>query len=426
MDNQAYIMDRATKIKLISTIILIGFAIAVFYHYIMGAYLNQKLPVTTFLFLPQDRFNDFFNMVSFIKDLNPYNHPKIYVFGIYYPLGELFFFPFTFFSKKIISLSIYLFIFIVLWIAFTIKNFSQRDKIDNWRDLFTITFLTYPLIFTIDRANVELYIFLLLCGFVFFYRSLEKNQLIFSIVCLSLAIAMKPFPALFLVLLAKEKRWKHIFYVITIAVLISILSLLCFEGNIWDNLQGLRRNQALFVQDYVIGAGGWPHSISLFGLIKVVIAFVIKLLSNLGWITSPDLQSTFKNWVTFFLRPYSILSLAIVVLVIFNILKKENLSWKNMALIVFLMNIISPASADYRLLNLFIPLAFFVNEQKVSKYDRYYTVMFGVLMIPKSYYLVPFMTSVGISIGVIINPLLILLFGSLILLEKHQQTRDKM
>ncbi|WP_287726968.1 hypothetical protein [Microcystis sp. M061S2] len=52
-------MERTTKIKLISTIIVIGFAIAVFYHYSMGAYLGHRFPVNSFLLTPNDKFNDF-------------------------------------------------------------------------------------------------------------------------------------------------------------------------------------------------------------------------------------------------------------------------------------------------------------------------------------------------------------------------------
>ncbi|AKE65273.1 hypothetical protein MYAER_2933 [Microcystis aeruginosa NIES-2549] len=75
-------MERHTKIRFISTIIVIGFAIAVFYHYRMGAYLGNQHPLNTFLFTPNDKFNDFWNMVKFIKELNPYRS-DVYIFGIY-------------------------------------------------------------------------------------------------------------------------------------------------------------------------------------------------------------------------------------------------------------------------------------------------------------------------------------------------------
>ena len=103
-------MERHTKIRFISTIIVIGFAIAVFYHYTMGAYLGNQQPLNSFLFKPNDKFNDFWNMVNFIKELNPYRS-DVYIFGIYYPLGELFFFPFTIFKSRNLALLVFLNIF---------------------------------------------------------------------------------------------------------------------------------------------------------------------------------------------------------------------------------------------------------------------------------------------------------------------------
>jgi hypothetical protein len=131
-----------------SPIIVIGFAIAVFYHYSMGAYLDHRFPVNTFLFTPKDKFNDFWNMVKFIKELNPYRS-DVYIFGIYYPLVELFFFPFTLFKSRDLALLVFLSIFLVCWLFFIIKNFSQTNRLDNFRDIFVISLMSYPFLFTI-------------------------------------------------------------------------------------------------------------------------------------------------------------------------------------------------------------------------------------------------------------------------------------
>jgi hypothetical protein len=290
-------MERNTKIKLLSTIIVIGFAIAVFYHYSMGAYLGNQFPVNTFLFTPNDKFNDFWNMVRFIKKLNPYRS-DVYIFGVYYPFGELFFFPFTLFISRNLALLVFLGIFLLGWMFFMIKNFSQSNQLDNWRDIFAISLLSYPFLITIDRANVELYSFLFLCGFAFFYNSLNSYKSLFGLICLSLAIAMKPFPAIFLVLLASEKKWKNILYVIIFAVLITIFSIICFQGGFLENIQGLRRNQGLFVKNYVIRSGGWSYGVSLFGLIKVITLFVLKTSNHLGIISSSDMPQVFFDWVS--------------------------------------------------------------------------------------------------------------------------------
>jgi ABC-type glycerol-3-phosphate transport system permease component len=84
------------------------------------------------------------------------------------------------------------------------------------------------------------------------------------------------------------------------------------------------------------------------------------------------------------------------------------------------MLVTSPISGDYRLLSLFIPLAFFVNEPQESKYDLLYVVLFGLMMIPKSYYIIPFMNQLaglGLSLGVVVNPLLLFAMAFMIISE---------
>lgn len=410
-------MERHTKIRFISKTIVIGFAIAVFYHYIMGTYLGKQYPLSSFLYYPGTKFSDFTGMVGFIKELNPYRS-DVWSYGVYYPLGELFFFPFTHLKVVNIALLVFLGIFFTCWLFFIIKNFSQTNQLDNFRDTFVISLMSYPLLFTIDRANVELYTFLFLLGFAYFYSSLNKYQSLFALVCLSLAISMKPFPAIFLVLLASEKKWKNILYVFIFTALITIFSLLCFQGSILENIQGLRRNQAIFVENYAIGSSGWHYGVSLFGFIKVIAAFVLKVSNHLGIVSSSESDAQiFFNWVSQLLNAYSVLSIIMVGLVTLYIFTKEKIYWKKLALLVFLMNVIPPVSFDYRLLNLFIPLAFFINESKSSKFDFVYLLLFSLLLIPKNYFIIPAMTDRGLSVGVVINPLLILIFGFLIIKE---------
>ncbi len=51
------------KIDLLCLIIVIGFFSAVAFHYYMGSYLGRSYPYNTFLFSPNDHFNDFFNVL---------------------------------------------------------------------------------------------------------------------------------------------------------------------------------------------------------------------------------------------------------------------------------------------------------------------------------------------------------------------------
>jgi hypothetical protein len=56
-------MVKAEKIKYFLVILILGFGLAVFYHYILNRYYGLGYPLNTFLFLPSDHFNDFYNVV---------------------------------------------------------------------------------------------------------------------------------------------------------------------------------------------------------------------------------------------------------------------------------------------------------------------------------------------------------------------------
>jgi len=65
-------MPKEEKISMLSLIILVGFFVAVVFHYVQGVYLGNGYPNNTFLFHPEPRFSDFYNVVFANTDLNPY------------------------------------------------------------------------------------------------------------------------------------------------------------------------------------------------------------------------------------------------------------------------------------------------------------------------------------------------------------------
>jgi len=78
-----------------------------------------------------------------------------------------------------------------------------------------------------------------------------------------------------------------------------------------------------------------------------------------------------------------------------------------MAVLVIAMLLLPQISADYKLINVFIPLFLFFNASSHSRLDWVYIVLFGLLLIPKDYYLLSKVISdagvADISISVIIN-----------------------
>ena len=225
-------------------------------------------------------------------------------------------------------------------------------------------------------------------------------------ICLSLAIAIKPFPSLFLLLLVIEKKWKNIFFIIISSVIINIASALCFKDNFWVILSATKNNQNEVITRGVIHNLLWGYGHNIIGMLKSLL-YIVMSFGNLG-----D-QEIVENWPPLLFNIGTILSVIIFLVTAWYILFKERQFWKIIALITFLMLLLPPASTDYRLLYIFLPMAFFVNDNRETKNDLIYTILFGLLLIPKSYILSPHMPGVG----VIIEPMLMIIFGFLIIQE---------
>jgi|APSaa5957512622_1039677.scaffolds.fasta_scaffold42784_2 hypothetical protein len=390
------VFKRNNKIELVSLILLIGFVAAVFFHYILGAYFNLGHPYNSFLFTPADKFNDFFNSIRMwyqylVLEPNPYT--------CYFPLTYGFINIFRFIKPDILSLSIFLSLFVLFFVWYAWQNLKLENKIAKIKNVFIYSFLSFPVLFAIDRANFENFVFIFMALFIFFY--VKKNYFI-STIFLALAIAMKLFPAVFLILFFTDKKYKEIIYTLIITILSTVVTLIFFQGSIMENILRMIQNQGLNAQMYAIGHAGLNYGHSLFGFFKVLIAFFIK---------KADFVYYLQLYVPFILILFTCLILYIIFV--------EKQFWKKVAILVFAMCFFTPYAGDYKLMHLFIPLYLFINDDSPDKYNVIYTILFALLLIPKNY-----LSLVGIDYiygGVLLDPLLMLIFLALILYNGFKQ-----
>ena len=137
-----------------------------------------------------------------------------------------------------------------------------------------------------------------------------------------------------------------------------------------------------------------------------------------------DIIMIVHNWPRELFTVSSIISVIIILFVTWYILFKEKEFWKIVALIVFIMLLTPLASADYRLLYIFLPMAFFVNSLQKTKYDSFYTVLFGLLLVPKSYMFHTTKESL-VLLGVLVEPLLMIFFAYLIIKDGLKSKSEK-
>lgn len=396
-------MDKDTKGNFIASIVLAGFVISVFYHYIQGVYLGHGYPHNTFLFLPIDRFRDFFVLLEVNQHLNPYLGGAA---SAQYPFLNAVSYAFTFFPNDV-SFILYNLLIITAFVFLNAVSIRADDRYASFIKVFIFSFLTYPFLFTIDRGNLEglLSIVLLFCIYLY-----QKKNYVVSAIFLGLAIAMKVFPVVLLILFIADRRYKESIYAVAVASGATLVSLILFRGGLVANLTflfhgsniGGNSTLALFLGNNAFVQRG----VSLFTFSKIM----HNMLHLSQYID-----------MTLFLKLYSAVMVAVFMALALFVLLVETEFWEKAALLVFSMLLFPHISADYKLMHVFVPLLLFVNSGKKSRLDFFYALMFAFLLIPKDYYLLKSVISdsgtYDISIAVILNPIIMLVMMVVILVS---------
>lgn len=376
---------------------LAGFVLAVFFHYFMGAYMHKGYPFNTFLLQPEDRFMDYFNGLRYATA--GYGAGMVGTTGLAYLLWR--FLYLISFKNANLSFAVYTLAIAVFVVCCNLKAmlsgpFPKMSPTKLIRSLFVLSFLSYPVLFTLDRGNIEGFAFILMALFVYFFR---LNKIGISAIFLAAATALKIYPVIFFLLYLSEKKYKEAAIFVGILLVLYAWSYNSLQGfNFqFSSFIGMIRSSSdpgnLYNALYVIGDGGAAFCSSAFGALKAAVY---------EW--SPQ-QASAPGLLMLF-RTYHWVSLLLFALVALYVTFVEKELWKKIAILTLSMIFFPFVVADYRLLNVYIPLWLFLNSSERSGADGFYSVLFALLLIPKAYYPV----KGDISISVILNPLIISVF----------------
>jgi hypothetical protein len=373
-------MNATEKLTAVMRIILIGFIGACIFHFTMK--LNGYLyPLNTFLFTPDDRFMDFFNLYEISKYLDPYFSEK-YHLANYFPITYLVFFPFTFLPRAAaFAIYIYLFCRFLFWFTQSqIRSLTSHRPKNKIINLFSIIiFLSFPVLFCLDRGNIDGLIFIILSLSTIAF--LHKKYYL-SAIPLAIASGMKLYPLVFIVLFIKKKRWKELFFCLTLMVLLTLVSLVLFKTDgISKNVLQLRSILSQANHATTLSDGNLNFSSSLFSLLKMIIWYLPPYSQNYN-----DLHQYLKllHHVQLY---YALFTLIAFGAIAFYVIFKEKSVWKQIMLLTCCMILFPYISADYKLIFLFIPFLLFVTTPHTEKLDAFYTGLFALLFIPKNYFI---------------------------------------
>lgn len=406
-------MDKANKVTVISTIVLVGFVFGVIYHYFLGFYLNLGDPFNTFLFSPNSAFCDFVKVVPYAKDFAPYAYENIWI-G-YFPLAYILLFPLALIKNIYVAYLIFISGFISFLIFMNMKNLACENltKLENFRNIFIISLISYPVLFILDRGNTDMFLFIVLALFIYAFSS---EKYILSAFLLAIENAIKPFPILFLFLFLFKKRYKEFFFSLILTGILVIVGFIVLKGDFFDQIVVLLKNLMTFKSSYIFANNnnfGMTHFTSLFTMLKLIFC-----KSTYSPIISTILLAKIYDYFCIFMTAMTIF-----------FVWKEKLFWKQITLLTCNMLLFPYIIGDYKLIFLILPIWLFVNAKEKSRFDLVYTILFSLLLVPKNIIILTHLTgqnaSPFFSLSIIVNPLLMASIFCLLIYEQLKETKEK-
>ena len=403
-------MEKSQKVTLLSTIILIGFTLGVIYHYILGYYLHYEEPYNSFLYNSSMAFCDFFGAFPYIQDFKPYQDVTMWV--VYFPLAYFIIFPFLFIKNKILAYLIYLSGFVVYLITMNIKSFycENLTKMQNIQNIFVLSVISYPVLYNLDKGNFDMYLFVLMGFWAYAFKN-EKYGL--SAFLLAVLNAIKPFSIYFLLLYLLKKRYKEFFFSIILTGILVIGGFMLLPDNFFNQISILLQSLIFFkkVYAYTVAIRNGFCSSMFMPLKAVMLHFSVSVSNMVNFVKIYDIFCYILTLVTLFF------------------VWREKTFWKQLTLLICNFLLTFYCVYDYKLVFLYIPLWFFINQKNKSKFDLAYLLMFAFLFVPKSIIISLPLINNGetnwISLSAIINPIIFSALSLLIIFEQFQNKKSE-
>jgi len=377
--------------SLLVLIIVVGFSIAVVYHYVMGYYFGKPWPANTFLHTPQARFWDFKLVVHQSAALDPFGEDIGGFAGS--PFAQFVGYLFSLVRPALLQLLVFFgsfFVVFILMVKHHLYGLKTRLTAHQLLAIFAIVFLTYPVLFAVDRANFDLLVVPLLFLFALTYgRQQHKTSTVF----LALAIALKPYTAIFAIVYFLDKRFRDGLLVIFNAVFLTALSLSLFKDGLFVETQKYFTDLSHTV-DYLSVGSQQVFTSDLYSLLTVTMKSVGDVLNADIFLPAHPVARV----------SYAVTAAIVAVYFVIRLWEKPRPLWKTMAVLTILIILLPINSHDYRLTYLFVPMLMYLGTNEDSRKALLTIILWGLLLVPKAYYhLQP-----PQNIGMVINPLLLI------------------
>ena len=415
MSAQHHNTRPSRRIEMFAGIVFAGLALACIYHATLES-LGFKFPWNTFLFMPEDRFNDWHNSVAAAGTRNPY-YSGGRALSTYFPVTYLVFLLGVKLPRAV-STAVYLGIsmsslaasIILAWqylrpLSVSASRLGNPDR----RLLLLACFFSYPVLFALDRGNLDVWIASLCLIHV---ATLRTRYYALGFAAIAFAISMKAYPLAFLALAVAERKYRP---VVLCAIAAGMMTVLTLAG-MWDgfahNLNGLQLNLRGYYRLYVLGSHSLFASSDPYNGIRSFALIGANAWQQFIAPTTP--APNVLKWSENILQIYSLLSLGFALLCALFVLAIPAPRWRRIMAVCLVALLFPNVASDYKL-TLLLPgtLALLLDSDATDRRSQIAFLTLCLLMIPKSYYF-----AYGTGLTNIINPLLLIVLSKCVLADR--------
>lgn len=316
-----------------------------------------------------DYFMDFFNNL-YMLFLGPYSPSQS---SIYPPLAHLIYKPiarlvpldivakgsFAIRASESGQIALLIYTLITLLVFFALIAKVKRGSITEKYFFIFIVLFSAPFLYQFERANI---IFVsLLFSMIFIFFKDNKKPIIREIAFISLAmsVGIKLYPALFVLLLMKERRFRDVLRVFSYIAAFLILPFFVFGGI--GSMVNMFKN--IFSTSNLFLNSGVGYAVNLRNTTRIIFS----------------LFGDFSNNPVFISNMFSFVMLILGIFSSFFLHSK----WKTVALLSSLTVLVPSISWEYTLIFMVIPLIMFLDSKDKEKGTDYlYLTCFILVFIP--------------------------------------------
>lgn len=245
--------------------------------------------------------------------------------------------------------------------------FINRIKTGILAEKFLFVFVilfSLPFLFTYDRGNSILLVLSALMIYLYWYRSDKLSYRLLSYGALGMAAGIKISPAIFGLLLIRERKWKDVMLAILVGIFLFIAPFFLTDGNIVTLIDNIRNTDNM--RDVInlggimvnVGGGAFVNTVSLFEVLGRYLNINLSVLAVL--------------------INYILLTIGTTVV----IMSKRITDWQVWSILVGIMVLLPAFSAVYNLILFTIPLILFLNYRPTKSLKNVIILMLfiGIFM----------------------------------------------